>query len=128
MEEAYAQALWQKVEGGMPPKKAVELLHALLVSQGREALMPRIGKALERLAAKKREAEGITLSVAREKDTRAAVQEAKELIASLGAGEAEAEIVVDESLIGGWRLEGREHLYDRSFKKQLLSLYNRATQ
>ena len=35
---------------------------------------------------------------------------------------------VDDSLIGGWRLEGRERLIDASYKELLLSIYNRATQ
>ena len=38
------------------------------------------------------------------------------------------EVKTDEHLIGGWRLEGREHLYDASFKKHLLSIYNRTIQ
>ncbi len=33
---------------------------------------------------------------------------------------------VDETLIGGWRLEGREHLIDASYKHYLLDMYNRA--
>ena len=127
MEEAYAQALWNLVEGGMTPPSAVHKVRDLLVKHGREALLPRIARAFERIAARKRKAEGISLSVAREKDVKAAMKEAANYIANLGAGSAEAEVVVDDSLIGGWRLEGRGTLVDASFKKQLLTLYNRAT-
>jgi len=34
--------------------------------------------------------------------------------------------VVDESLIGGWRLEGKETLVDASYKRELLELFNRS--
>ena len=128
MQEAYAHALWQMVESGTSPKEAVRKVHASLAARGREALLPRVASAFRRLAERERVRSGITLSVAREKDARAAMHEAKDLLASLSEEKVGAEVIVDGSLVGGWRLEGRETLVDASFKKQLLSLYNRATQ
>jgi F0F1-type ATP synthase delta subunit len=126
MEEAYAQALWRIVEGGMAPKKAVELLYASLSARGRQGLMPRIIRAFERLAARRERAEGVTLTVAREKDLYAARHMAKEALASVG-GSKDVNQAIDPTLIGGWRLEGRGTLIDESFKKQLMTLYNRST-
>lgn len=125
METAYAEALWQMVESGIRPAEALRKLHASLEACGRASLLPRIRSAFVRLAAQKAARETITLSVAREKDAKEAMREAGELLASMGEKSAEAEIVVDSSLIGGWRLEGKETLVDASFKKQLLGLYNR---
>lgn len=127
MEEAYAQALWKMVEGGTAPKKAVEQLHASLSSRGREGLMPRIVRAFERLVARRQRAEGITLTVAREKDLRSAHHKAKEVLSSIGAASKDVEEVTDLTIIGGWRLEGRGTLIDESFKKYLLGMYNAAT-
>ena len=132
MEEAYAQALWRIIDGGpsragTPAKKAVELLHQSLVARGRQGLFPKIARAFERLAARKRMGSGITLTVAREKDLRAAHHMAKELLDSIAGKHADIKEEIDDSLIGGWRVEGQGTLLDESFKKQLMTLYNRAT-
>lgn len=122
MEEAYAQALWTMTEKGMKPKEAVSALHTSLKARGREALLPRISRAFSRIVERKRAAEGLTLIVARKEDEARAKRDAKEFV-----GSNEVAMKVDDSLIGGWRLEGNESLVDASFKKQLLALYNRAT-
>ena len=126
MEEAYAQALWDIVERGMQPQKAVELLHRSITARGRQGLMGGIARALQRLADRTEKAEGITLTVAREKDLHTARHKAKEAFSSV-AENGHMKETVDESLIGGWRLEGKGVLVDESFKKQLMTLYNRAT-
>ena len=128
MEKSYAQALWKIVEGGTTPHEAVRKLHSSLQTRGREALMPAVTRAFKRLAAEKREAEGVTLTVARKEDEKVAHREAAALLKELEIAPHEVTVSLDETLIGGWRLEGRERLVDASFKKQLLSLYNRATQ
>lgn len=127
MEQAYAQALWKMVEEGVEPKEAVAKLREVLARHGRETLLPRIGRAFARIAARERAKSAVVLSVAREKDARNAKQEAAGVLRELAAGAEDVEIRVDDSLIGGWRLEGRERLVDASYKKSLLSIYNRAT-
>jgi F0F1-type ATP synthase delta subunit len=127
MESSYAQALWKVIAGGMTPKKAVDSLHESLAARGRTALMPRIARAFARIAEREEGKSGVTLSVAREKDERKAKSAAKEALENLGVKPADVSVAVDDSLIGGWRLEGRETLVDASFKKQLLDLYARAT-
>lgn len=127
MQEAYAQALWKMVEGGMSPAKAVHALREALKARGREALLPRIGRAFARIAEREGKRTGITLSVAREKDERAAKSAVKTILAEMGVEPKEVNILVDDSLIGGWRLEGRETLVDASHKIELQKLYNRVT-
>jgi F0F1-type ATP synthase delta subunit len=128
MEQAYAQALWQMIEGGMEPKKALHALVESLKSRGRDALLPRIAKAFERLAEREMRKNTVVVSVAKEKDATAAKREAKELLEQIGADTKDIDVNIDESLIGGWRIEGRGVLADRSFKKSLLEMYNHATQ
>ncbi len=128
MEEIYARALWRMIDKGMEPKKAVHALYETLKARGREVLMPRIANEFERLATREAQKHTLTLSIAHEKDTRTAKAQVKNVLSELGLDTDDVALAVDETLIGGWRLEGREHLVDASFKKQLLALYNRATQ
>ena len=128
MEAAYAQALWKLVQGGMEYKKALHALREMLVERGRLSLLPRIARAFERLAAREHSRTTMTLTVARDADIPKARKAAVEELAGAKIAETDLDICLDETLVGGWRLEGREHLVDASFKKYLLSLYNRATQ
>ena len=128
METAYAQALWQLIQRGTAPKKAVEQLHENLQQKGRAALMPRIARAFARIAERDHGKNGITLTVAHEKDERSAKHAVKNTLDELKAAAKDVTVKIDPSLIGGWRLEGRETLVDASWKKSLLLIYNRATQ
>lgn len=127
MEVAYATALWRVIEGGMPGKKAVQSLQDALKARGREALMPRIAKAFARIAARDTERNGVTISIAHEKEQRKALRDAKQFLSKLRIEAGEVSVKTDETLIGGWRLEGRELLVDSSFKKNLIDMYNAAT-
>ena len=127
MEQAYAQALWKMVEGGMTPTKAVHALQDILKTHGREALLPRIASAFARIAAREAKKTDVVLTVAREKDERRARKDIKEILTRLGVEAKGLKTQIDDTLIGGWRLEGKEHLVDATYKKQLLELFSRAT-
>ncbi|MBM3261042.1 F0F1 ATP synthase subunit delta [Candidatus Kaiserbacteria bacterium] len=132
MQNAYAQALWQLIEGGMEPEKAVHAIHTQLEAQGRTELMPRIARAFERLAARERTRSTMTLTIAHKGDEAHARKEAlaaleKLNIPALRSLGEEGETHIDASLIGGWRLEGQGHLIDASYKKHLLAIYQAAT-
>jgi F0F1-type ATP synthase delta subunit len=131
METAYAQALWKMVEGGMTPVKAVHALRDTLSAHGREALLPRIASAFGRIAERETKRTRVVLTVAREKDERHAHKEALAVLKKMGfkdlPAQAGLKTEVDDTIIGGWRLEGKEQLVDASYKSQLLELFNRAT-
>ena len=127
MEHAYAEALMKLIEGGMQPKKAVRSLAESLQRAGRLALLPKICRAFARLTERTAAKQTVTLSVAREKDIRKALTQAKDALKQLGTKSGDVVSRVDDTLIGGWRLEGRERLVDTSWKKDLLSIYNRST-
>ena len=118
MEQAYAQALWKSVAGGREPKDAVAALHETLQTNNRLELMPRILRAFKRLAEEHARKTRTRLWVARQEDAKHAFKQ---------AGVTEADVCVDESLIGGWRLESNETLVDASYKNYLLDMFNRAT-
>ncbi len=127
MEQAYAQALWKMVEGGMTPVKAVHALRDTLKAHGREQLLPRIARAFARIAQREAKRTDVVLTVAREKDERRAHKEIKELLSQMGVEAKGVKTQVDDALIGGWRLEGKELLVDASYKKLLLDFFSRAT-
>ncbi|MDR3571798.1 MAG: F0F1 ATP synthase subunit delta [Candidatus Pacebacteria bacterium] len=126
MEKEYAQALWQSVERGMEPHKAVQSLHESLKAHGRELLMPRIASAFGRLAQREHRNNMITLTIASEKDSHGAKRDIEPLLKELGAEAKDVETRVDPELIGGWRFEGKGKLVDASYKQALLDMYNRA--
>jgi len=123
MENAYAQALWNIIKGGMEPTRAVHALHDQLKKGGRLALAPRIARAFERIAARDHAKNAVTLTVASKDHEHSARMEA----AASGIDVSDAIVHVDQGLIGGWRLEARETLVDASYKKHLLAIYRAAT-
>ena len=127
MEQAYAQVLWKLVERGMTPVQALAQLQRLLVSHGREALLSRIARAFARIAERESRKNDMILSVAHEKHERVARHESKEILTALKLDTDGLKPQVDDTLIGGWRLEGKGILVDVSDKRQLLELYNRVT-
>jgi len=127
MEDSYAQALWQMVEKGIKPKEAVAKIREALEKRGRLSILPKIGRAFARIAARESAKRAVVLSVANEKDAVDAKREMKDIFHEMGVEAGDVEVRLDETLIGGWRFEGRERLHDASYKKYLLSVYNRAT-
>ena len=127
MEKAYAQALQQMIAGGKTPEVAVRALHEALQRSGRTSLMPKIAHAFLRLAERDRARTVVTVSVARQKDAARALEEAHQYLSSLNVEKDDVVTKVDETLIGGWYLEGRQTLVDASYKKHLLNIYTHAT-
>lgn len=118
MEKAYAQALWELIQKGEKPKEAVAKIQTALSEKGRAALMPAVGRAFERLAAREALKNRSVLVVARASDEAKARRE---------SGAKDAEIRVDESIIGGWKLFDKGQMTDESWKSALVSIYQAST-
>ena len=127
MEHEYAQALWQMIEKGIKPPEAIAAIRRDLQGKGRLVLLPKIARAFARIAAREQRRNTMTLSIARKKDMAHALKGAKNVLLEQGIVETDVCEELDETLIGGRRLEGRGILVDRSWKKSLLSVYNAAT-
>src|SRR3989344_4535441 len=127
MEQAYAEALCRVIENGMEPEKAIASLKNSLERSNRSSLLPKIARAFAHLAARQARKNTMTLSIAQKKDVTRALKEAERILAERGIRETDLCESIDETLIGGWRLEGRGLLVDQSWKKSLLSMYNAAT-
>lgn len=124
--EPYAQALWKALEGGIEPKRAVKALVRELEAAGRPRLLSRIGKVFARIAERELRKNRVTLTLARKADEAKGKHAVREILKELSA--KDIDVRIDENIIGGWRLEGKGMLVDESFKKQLLSIYNRSIQ
>ncbi len=98
-----------------------------LAARGRLGLLPKIARAFNLLATRAEARNTITMKVARHADGKRALKDAARFFKDAGVKPDDVKINVQEHLIGGWRLEGRETLYDNSYKKHLLSVYNRIT-
>ncbi len=123
MEVAYAQAVRKLVNQGHSPEKAVKSLTDSLTRTGRLALIPRIKRALKRLAEMDARRQP-QITVAHEKEAAAATKAAS---VRLNLPDGGVRVCTDETVIGGWRYIERDRLVDTTYKNQLLDLYNRAT-
>jgi len=110
--------MWFMLDKGEEPYVIVKKVRATLITRGALALFPHIGHAFERIAERNMRRERSVVSIARKKD---------EKEARLAADARDAELVIDSSLIGGWRYEDKEVLVDNSFKRHLFAIYNRAS-
>lgn len=122
MEHAYAQALYEAIAKGTEPAKAIHALAERLKREGRGALLSRVARAFARVAQREGARSRTALYIAREKDAHAA----REATAKY-AQTAKHDVLVDDTLIGGWRLEHQDRLVDASYKSYLLELFNRVT-
>ena len=128
MEHAYAVALWNMIEKGAKPSEAIAAMRKSLMARGREKLLPKIARAFSRIAHREESKQRVTLSVAREGDLAHARKEVAKLLVQYGVEPKDMKTAIDANLVGGWRVECRGVLIDASWKKDLLSIYNRATQ
>ncbi len=122
MENAYAQALYEAIRAGTEPKAAIERLVSQLGREKREELLPRIAKAFSRVAQRESAKDRTALYVAKAHDAEKAID-----AAGRHAKVEKRDVHVDETLIGGWRLEHQDMLVDASYKKHLLDIFNRVT-
>lgn len=128
MDKAYAQALWRIIEAGTAPKKAVKTLVEALAARGRLGLLQKISRTFNLLAARDEAKNTVSMKVARHANGKRAFKEASGLLKDAGIKPGDVRIDVEENLIGGWRLEGRELLHDASYKRQLLDIYERVSE
>ena len=118
MERAYAQALWNMVSRGGDHAHAVTALAETLKRTGRSNLIRKILPAFERIAARESKRDVTIISVGRKADAGLAMS---------AAGVTESDVILDPTLIGGYRLERGDVLIDASWKKHLITLYNAVT-
>ncbi len=119
--EGYSEAVYTAVQNGTDIKAALERLGEILKRHGHEALYPRILQSLKARFAQDMLRGTATVRLAKDADEK---KYTKEIGAFLESQKLSAsEIVVDETLIGGYVFEGGGSRVDASYKKSLLNIY-----
>lgn len=112
---------------GTEANRRVEHFITLLRARGHEQLLPRIVREFERAIARARRTREVVLAVGRDADRGKFVDKAKEILAKAGHEGAEIVERVDEKLVRGFSLEGKDFQYDASARRKLLALYETLT-
>ncbi|MDB5245015.1 MAG: hypothetical protein JWN90_120 [Parcubacteria group bacterium] len=121
MEKTYAKVMWKlSHQEGADLNALVARLIEQLQSRGRMKLLPRILAELKKLEAGSGDATSF-IEVATEKEKAAATAFAHDL-------GIKTDVVVNSSLISGWRVLGNGTLTDRSGKRALIDIYRSITQ
>lgn len=125
----YAQAFGE-VLGDKEMKHGSEYAQNLLRViryRGHQRLLPSIVTELETKVKEQGEVGVLTLTVARSEDEAVFQGAIEKDQKDFGFDDVEVQTVVDDSVIGGYRIESREHLIDRTYKKALLEMYQKMT-
>ncbi|HET8575356.1 MAG TPA: F0F1 ATP synthase subunit delta [Candidatus Paceibacterota bacterium] len=124
--QAYAQVLTLTLKGKTPEEASRLLKNFLevLAARGHRKLLPGIVAELE----KEKEAEAgnkARFTVARKSDLEKFRKSALFDLERLGVKDAELVTKEDDSLVGGYRVETRSAMVDRTHKRALLDLYRK---
>lgn len=122
---AYAHVLFDasKEEKGAQLSHFLDRFIAVLDKKGHDSLLPDILRAYAVLKQTETKAHTTTMVCARERDFKKYERELKK-IAESGT---RTEKTVDDTLIGGYVIRKGDTLYDNSYKKMLLQIFERAT-
>ncbi len=115
----YAKALLELiVQEPENYKQHLAALQDLLKRKGKEKLLPKISKELLKLL-EKHSRRLPKVIIAKDKD----LQKAKEKAEALGA--KDANVFKNPNIVGGYIIKTRNFVYDASYRKYLLDLYNK---
>ena len=122
----YSSALFELLAKGSQGDALLESLQSLLKKKGHERLYASILKDLLAKFEKDKQRNSIQVMVGREKDIPHLKESILEAMATLGT-EKEFLSHVDTTLIGGFKIKSHDKVIDRSYKKQLLTIYRSLT-
>lgn len=117
----YITASAQLIESGTDIETVLSGLKRTLTRRGHERLLPRVLSGLRAHLDAHTIDDAYTVVVAREKDRETFSQEIDAM-----RGEKEVHAThVDDRIVGGYILEGKDTIIDASYKTALRALYNR---
>jgi F0F1-type ATP synthase delta subunit len=124
MLNTYVTALVAELHTESDTTAALKNLRESMEARGHVALYPRVLRAtLRRLEAAPAP---VTVRVARAEDVAAHTKAIAGALHTLSTpADATPEVVIDETLIGGFRVEHNHRVVDATYKNALISLYHR---
>ena len=121
LEEVYARALDSSIRGGIKAEDVLPRLVTILKRRGHIKLLPKIARNLERLLEQHTRTKTANVRVAKKTHEEKYKKEIDNARRELGLEKATT--VLDETLIGGYVVEGGSKMIDASYKTALLKLY-----
>lgn len=123
----YATAFLRAGEGkrGAETKDIVLGLVRAVQKRGETGLLRNILKEAEALFSREEKKDRVLLTVVDEKATTRHKKNIADGMRAIGMEKEERDILIDPTIIGGFRISRRGMLYDASYRKQLLDLYRR---
>ncbi len=116
--EVYAKAMYSLSHSGKSANEIVAGTIRSLKNRGAIGLLPKVLSSYKRLVAADRGLASV-LTVARDADADKAMQDS--------GAQGGTRVDVDNTIVGGYRLESNSKLVDNSFKTKLLQAYRNAT-
>jgi len=124
--EHYAQALFELSKQEKNPQKMMDAFVHMLKEKNALGLLPQILRHLQAILARaSRNAPVLTL--ARQEDESTVREEIAPTLKHAEIDPADVTVKIDDTLIGGYRLEYPGNLIDTSYKNQLLQIYRKIT-
>ncbi len=121
MHKKYAKALYELLnsKNKEEQEKLLANFFNVLKRDSKEKLLTKILLELEKLYTQ-RQKSSLRVRLASDKYKEQALKKAKDL-----GYDGEIPVVKDESLIGGYKIESADSVYDASYKKFLMDLYSK---
>ncbi len=115
--KVHAQAMFELISSGKTAEDVIKGTMKSLKKRGAIKILPKILKEYQILE-KKEYMKKPTLTIARESDRANAIKDSD--------ADKDINIVIDESIVGGYKLENNGVLTDNSFKSHLFNVYKNA--
>ena len=122
--EYYAHALYDlsKDADAAATEEYLSNMKALLKKRGHESLYPSIVRVFVSLSARETDV-AASVSVAKKDDIARYKEEILETARAMGLSGVTLNQKVDETLVGGFRVESEDQVVDKSYKRSLIELY-----
>ena len=119
--KVYAEAIYRAITSGLEPEKALSGLRQVLTRHGHVSLYASILKDLLISLKKAENDTTATIVLARKEDRENYAKQIEQFVTETKA--TEAQIVIDESIIGGFIAKTKTTKRDQSYKESLISIY-----
>lgn len=123
----YARAVHETLGSreGKEESKIAESLLRVIRFRGDQKLLPSIILELQTLDSDEKDSDVPTLVIAREGDEGVLEEEIRKDREAFGFKSTKCRVRIDDSIIGGYRLESKDQLIDRTHKRALLEMYRK---
>ena len=122
----YTEAAYRLIREGKDEVAVFEKLKRYLTGRGLAKLYPSVLRGLAEKVRRSDKQARTKVIVARERDAQLHAGEIERAVAEIGTGKGH-DVVVDETIIGGFVVKGRDERLDKSYKSTLLHAYHRLT-